>query len=62
MRQAFIASAYTNRGGCVRRRCLERCGHDHRTYEAAARCAANKQRVEKRARRWRVDRIVWRST
>lgn len=59
MREAFVATSYTNRGGCVRRRALERCGHEHRTHEAASRCARSRQLREPRPRSWRVAHVVW---
>ena len=58
--QAFVASSYTNRGGCTRRTCLERCAHRHKTYEAASRCVRKRQKREKKARSWRAEKIVWR--
>lgn len=59
IKRAYVASAYTNRGGCVRRRCLDRCPHNHRTFGAALRCKERHQREEARPRSWRVDTIVW---
>lgn len=59
MKEAFIATAYTNRGGCVRRKALEHCGHKHRSYSSAVSCAERRQRSERRPRFWRVDHVVW---
>ena len=55
----FIASAYTNRGGCVRRKRLDKCGHEHRTYRAAILCCERKQKAETKPRWWDVDTVVW---
>ena len=58
--RAFVASAYTNRGGCVRRKCLDRCDHMHRTFKTASECAKRMQKERhKPGRRWCVDEIVW---
>jgi hypothetical protein len=42
-----------------RRKRLNRCGHLHRTREAASRCANLLQRLETKPRQWRPVAVVW---
>ncbi len=55
----FIASAYTNRGGCTRRTRLDQCEHKHKTFVAAVKCARRHQKAETKPRWWNVDTVVW---
>jgi len=59
MRRYFVASAYSLRAGW-RKKALDRCKHEHRTFKAAERCASKQptKLAPKVYRWWRVDEII----
>lgn len=59
-RTRYVACCYTNRGGCVRRRRLDACGHLHVKKDAAEKCCTKmyKERPS-RGRMWETETIVW---
>ena len=55
----FQAYSVTNRGGCVKKKTLDRCGHEHPTFTGAQVCAKARQAEEKKPRFWCVQKIMF---